>query len=243
MSTIKAILFDLDGTLLPLDNDLFTKVYLKELSIHGINWGFEPKALIDAIWQSTGAMIGNDGSKPNGQAFWDHFKTMITTMPPEEIDANIPRFDAFYLDPNGFHKARVTSGENPLAAAVIEAARSKAGKVILATNPIFPPTAIESRLRWIGLTPDLFDDVTTYDNSHYSKPNPKYFAEILEKHGLQPEECIMVGNNVSEDVIPATSLGIRTILVTDCLINHKNLPLDGYETCTFAELKDIIEKL
>ena len=119
---IKAVLFDLDGTLLPMDQGEFLKLYFGEMAKKMAPMGYDPKALIDAIWQSTGAMIGNDGSKPNGQAFWDHFKTMITTMPPEEIDANIPRFDAFYLDPNGFHKARVTSGENPLAAAVIEAA-------------------------------------------------------------------------------------------------------------------------
>lgn len=243
MSTLKAILFDLDGTLLPLDNDLFTKVYLKELSRHGIAWGYDPKELVDAIWQSTGSMIANDGSRLNEDAFWTHFKTMITTLTPEQIDEKIPLFDAFYRDPDGFHKARITSSENPLAAGVVAAARKKAGKVILATNPMFPPSAIESRLSWIGLTPDLFDDVTYYDNCHYCKPNPKYFAELLEKHGLRPEECVMIGNNVSEDIIPSESLGIHAILVTDCLINHKDLPLDGYDTCTFAELKEKIEKL
>ncbi len=243
MSTIKAILFDLDGTLLPLDNDRFVEVYLGELAKQGAAWGFEPKGLVKAIWKATGAMVKNDGSKTNEQAFWDAFKLLVTEMSPEEIDRNIPRFDAFYSDPNGFHRARITSKENPQAARVVEAARCKAGKVILATNPIFPHTAVESRLLWIDLSFADFDDVTTYHTAHFSKPNPKYFAEILEKHGLRPEECVMVGNNVSEDVIPASSLGIRTVLVTDCLINHKDLPLDGYETCTFAELKDIIENL
>ncbi|MBQ9925963.1 MAG: HAD family hydrolase [Clostridia bacterium] len=243
MPALKAILFDLDGTLLPLDNDAFAEVYLGELAKQGAAWGFEPRKLVKSIWKATGAMVKNDGSKLNVDAFWDAFKALTPEMDPAEIDRNIPRFDAFYSDPNGFHKAKITPGENPLAAEVVEAARRKAGRVILATNPIFPTTAIEARLSWIGLTPDLFDDITYYSTCRYSKPNPNYFTEILEKHGLKPEECVMVGNNVSEDILPTAALGIRNILVTDCLINEQDLPLDGYETCTFAELKDKIEAL
>lgn len=241
MSTFKAIFFDLDGTLLPLDNDRFVEVYLGELAKQGTGWGFEPQKLLKTIWKATGAMIKNDGSKTNEQAFWDAFKALMPELDPAWIDGNIPRFDGFYRDPDGFHKARITSKDNPLAAAVLETARRKAGKVVLATNPIFPASAVESRLSWIGLTPRHFDDVTTYHNSCFSKPDPAYFTALLDKHGLRPEEVLMVGNNVGEDILPARAAGLETLLVTDCLINAENHPLDGIRACTFAELAEVIE--
>ena len=243
LSTLKAILFDLDGTLLPLDNDRFVEVYLGNLARHSAAWGYDPTTIVKTIWKATGAMVKNDGAQTNEQAFWAAFKALTPYMTSEEIDRTIPAFDAFYRDADGFHLAKAAARENPMIRAVLSAAHRKAEKVILATNPIFPDSAVESRLSWIGLTPADFDDITTYTTCSFSKPNPKYFASILEKHGLQPEECLMVGNNVGEDILPATSLGIPTLLVTDCLINEKELPLDGICTCTFAELENIIENL
>ena len=51
----------------------------------------------------------------------------------------------------------------------------------------------------------------------------------------------MVGNNVGEDILPARAAGLETLLVTDCLINAENHPLDGIRACTFAELAEVIE--
>ena len=239
----KAILFDLDGTLLPLDNDRFTEVYLRTLAHRSAAWGYDPHTVAKAIQKACVAMIRNDGTKTNGQAFWDAFKALTPNMSSEEIDRTIPNFDNFYRDPDGFHLAKVASRENPLAASVLAAAHRKAEKVILATNPIFPDSAVECRLSWIGLSFADFDHVTTYNNCTFSKPNPKYFASILAQHGLQPEECLMVGNNVGEDILPATAVGIPTLLITDCLINEQDHPLDGIRACTFAELENIIDHL
>ena len=70
---ITTILFDLDGTLLPMDQDVFVKSYFKELAIKLIPHGYDPKTLTDAIWGGTAAMVKNDGSRLNKDAFWEFF--------------------------------------------------------------------------------------------------------------------------------------------------------------------------
>ena len=67
---IDTVLFDLDGQLLPMDNDAFTKGYFKLLAAAMMPYGYEPKKLVDAIWAGTAAMVKNDGTQSNEEAFW-----------------------------------------------------------------------------------------------------------------------------------------------------------------------------
>ena len=62
---LTTILFDLDGTLLPMDNDAFTKGYFKLLAARLAPLGYEPAKLVDSIWAGTAAMVKNDGSQNN----------------------------------------------------------------------------------------------------------------------------------------------------------------------------------
>ena len=91
---------------------------------------------------------------------------------------------------------------------------------MLATNPFFPAIATHKRVRWAGLEPEEFAFITTYENSSYCKPNLEYFRQLLDALGLQPEECVMVGNDALEDTA-AAQLGIPVFLLTDCLLNKK----------------------
>ena len=108
---------------------------------------------------------------------------------------------------------------------------------VLATNPLFPHTATENRMRWAGLKPEDFSFYTTYENSRYCKPNPKYYEEILQKLNLKPEECIMVGNDFGEDIVPTEKLGMQGFLLTDCLIHKGEQDISGYPQGSIAELK------
>ena len=109
-------------------------------------------------------------------------------------------------------------------------------RVILATNPIFPAVATQSRIRWAGLSPEDFELYTTYENSRFCKPNPDYYREILQRLDLRGEECLMVGNDVREDMA-AETLGMETFLLTDCLINTENVPLDRWPHGGFQDLQ------
>ena len=67
---MKAVLFDLDGTLLPMDQDVFNKAYFGALSKKLAPRGYEPKSFIDSVWAGVIAMLRNDGKNTNEQVFW-----------------------------------------------------------------------------------------------------------------------------------------------------------------------------
>ena len=83
---------------------------------------------------------------------------------------------------------------------------------------------------------------TTYENSNYCKPNPMYYKEILDKIGCKAEQCLMVGNDVDEDMV-AQSIGMKVFLLTDTLINKQNKDISVYKNGSFDELKEYIETL
>lgn len=209
---LDAILFDLDGTLLPMDNDVFTRGYLHLLAEAMEPYGYEERTMVKAMWQGVGAMVKNDGSEPNIEAFCRCFSAALG----RDARADIPLFDAFYT--KGFRAARAFTSSTPLAKRAVSLAHECAEKVVLATNPLFPRVAILERLAWAGLSESDFDLITDYESSSTCKPNPAYYKEILEKIGAAPERTLMIGNNADEDARAGLRAGLSVYLVTDCLI-------------------------
>lgn len=233
--SIKVILFDLDGTLLPMDQSVFVKAYFGSLAKRLAPLGYEADRLIEAIWSGTEAMVRNTGSKTNEEVFWDHFAKLFG----EKARADLPHFDAFYREEfDGVQKA---CGYSPMAAEVIAEAKRLGLRVVLATNPIFPAIATEKRMVWAGLDKNDFELYTTYENSRHCKPNPDYYRDILGQLGVCAEECLMVGNDVTEDMV-AESLGMEVFLLTDCLINKQGKDIAGYPSGGFPELLRFIQE-
>ena len=209
---LTTVLFDLDGTLLPMDQDEFVRDYFHRLVKKVAPLGYEPKALIDTVWAGTAAMVKNDGSCTNEEAFWRVFAARYG----EERLRDRPAFDAFYR--TDFQQTAQVCGRNDAARTAVNALKAMGLRTALATNPFSRrrrPTA-----RALGrLEPEMFEYITTYENSTHSKPNPAYYADLLSTLGLRAEECLMVGNDVGEDMV-AETLGMRVFLLTDCLINR-----------------------
>lgn len=233
MRKYTTILFDLDGTLLPMDQDLFTKTYFKELAIKLAPLGFDPQALAVNIWAGVAAMVKNDGSVTNEEAFWQAFSHIYG----ETVCQYIPVFEEFYA--NEFQKAKKVCGFSPKSKELVEKLKEAGYQVVLATNPIFPAIATQSRIRWAGLEPEDFLWYTTYENSSFSKPNPKYYEEIMGKLGLDPRDCLMVGNDVTEDGA-AKALGMDVFFLTDCLINKEERDISQEPHGSFGELEAFI---
>ncbi len=226
---IKAVLFDLDGTLLPMDQDIFVKAYFKGLSAKLAPLGYEPGQLIKVIWGGTDAMINNDGKKTNEEVFWDFFSKVYG----EKSLNDQPHFEEFYK--KEFQNVKEVCGRNENSYNLIHKLKEKGIRVVLATNPIFPAIATESRIRWAGLEPQDFEFYTTYENIGYSKPNPKYYTEILNRLGLEPQECVMVGNDVGDDMV-AKELGMKVFLLTDNLINKTETDISAFPNGNFEKL-------
>ena len=233
---IDTVLFDLDGTLLPMDQEEFVNTYLGALAKKLAPQGYEPKHLVAAVWAGTKAMVENGGEKTNEEVFWEDFCHIFG----QQAKKDMPLFEEFYA--TDFALARTVCGFAPQAAELIEGLKERGVTLALATNPLFPDIATRQRIRWAGLDPADFTLVTTYENSCRCKPSPEYYREVLGKLGKKPEQCIMVGNDVDEDMVPARELGMEVFLLTDCLINRKNRPLDRFPHGDFAELKDFLLK-
>ena len=233
---IQAILFDLDGTLLPMDQDLFVKAYLGGLAKHMAPHGYDPQKMVQALWEGTGDMVRNDGTQKNETLLWKTFCKYFG----ENARMDEPLFVQFYE--NEFQDVRHICGFDRRAAKSIAEIKELGYRLILATNPLFPAIATHSRVRWAGLSTDDFELITTYENSCYCKPNPKYYLEILDSQGLRPEECVMVGNDVTEDMV-AQTLGMKVFLLTDNLINKENRDIDAFPNGSFPELMDFIRRL
>lgn len=233
---IKNILFDLDGTLLPMDQDKFANGYFSRLVKKLAPLGYDPKKTVDGIWAGTAAMVKNNGDCTNEQAFWNKFGEIFG----EKAIKDKPVFDEYYRVE--FQDVKTDCGFNTQAAGTVKKLKKDGFKLILATNPIFPAVATESRIKWAGLDKDDFLLYTTYENSHYCKPNPDYYREICEKLSLNPTECLMVGNDAEEDAA-AEKLGMKVFLLTDCLINKKGKDISGYPHGGFKELDKYINIL
>lgn len=234
--SLKAVLFDLDGTLLPMDQEVFIKAYFGGVSSKLANHGYEHKELIQTIWRGTEAMLKNDGKLTNEEVFWNVFKNKYG----EQCINDMIHFDKFYEE--NFDDIKAVCGFNPMSADVVHALKEKGIRVILATNPIFPSIATQKRIAWAGLLPEDFELFTTYENICYSKPNLKYYEEVLNRTGLKAEECLMVGNDVSDDMV-AEKLGMKVFLLTDCLINNDNNDTTYYPKGNFMDLNRYIDTL
>lgn len=233
---ITTVLFDLDGTLLPMDQEEFTKAYFKALATKMAPHGYEPQKLIQSVWAGTAAMMKNTSDQNNDTVFWN----TLCGIYGETVKEDLPVFDAFYQ--KEFDQVQESCGYNPKAAEVVKQLQSDGYCVALATNPIFPAIATEKRIRWAGLEPSDFALYTTYENINSCKPNLSYFKEVIARLGVQPEECLMVGNDVGDDMV-AQQLGIRVFLLTDCLINKENADLSAYPQGNFDDLLTYIKSL
>ena len=230
---IKAILFDLDGTLLPMDQEVFAKAYFGALVKNLATRGYAPDALIKTVWAGTEAMIKNDGSVTNEEAFWQTFCSSFGEGAIKEREV----LEEFYK--TEFEAVKNSVGFLPEAAVTVDALSSLGYRLILATNPIFPAVATHARTRWAGLVREKFEYVTTYENSHFAKPSLDYYREILSATGLSADECLMVGNDADEDMV-AEELGIRVFLLKEYLINKTGKDLTKYPSGNLDDLMRFI---
>ncbi|WP_425446089.1 HAD family hydrolase [Dethiothermospora halolimnae] len=230
------ILFDLDGTLLPLDMEEFTKAYFKELSIKLSSY-IEPEKLSKQVWSSTDYMIKNlDDKKTNMEAFFEDFDERIE----HDVKELKPVFDEFYkLD---FTKLKDVVYPNKIVKEIVNILKNKGYDMVIATNPLFPRDAIYHRIEWAGLDRNDFTLITTYENMHYCKPNLEYYKEILYKIKKDSKDIMMIGNDMQEDMV-ASKLGIKTYLVEDYMIDRGNISYSPNHKGSLQDLKILMEDL
>jgi len=206
---LRAVFFDLDGTLLNLEVEEFMPPYIEALT-ESLSKYVPAPAFQRALFAGISAMLSEgDGAASNEERFWAAFERE-SGVPYHKIAGPVARFYAEEFPRLSYVATRV-----PIAAEVVQRVRERVERVVLATNAIFPAKAIEVRMEWAGLDPSLFDFVTTYEVMHAAKPHARYYKEICEKLGLDPAEVLMIGNHPEQDIEGASQAGLWTYLVDD----------------------------
>lgn len=214
---IKTVLFDLDGTLLSMDNEVFIKYYFKLLLKKMVPYGYDPKELVENIMKATYTVVANDGSMTNHDRFFMSFNKLMAGKLHTTSDELEKIFEDFYN--NEFDEAKCVIDRNDDIRRVIDMLRDNNIDIIIATAPVFPSVAVNKRLSWIGEDISNFKYVSTYDNSTYCKPNIKYYEEIINKNQLDKDSMLMVGNDLNDDIKPCEILGIDTFFIDRYAVN------------------------
>ncbi len=189
----RAIYFDLDGTLLPMELEEFLSTYFKSIASFVAAHEVDPQAFSAGLKAGIGAMAAHDDGRTNHEAYWEAFFQKVYRT-AADWDALLGEF--YDVD---FGKIGEGVQPNPATARAVEALAQKGYPLVLATMPMFPRRAVEWRLTWAGVDPRLFARITTYENSTSVKPKPAYCAENLAACGLAGADVLMVGNNTVED--------------------------------------------
>ncbi len=205
---IRAVLLDLDNTLLDNDMGRFLPPYFAALGQRMARFVM-PDELVKMLLASTRVMMKNqDPNITNQQAFDADFFPCLG-QPETEVR---PVLRSFYEE--DFAALRRYTHPRPQARPLVQTIFDQGYDVVIATNPMFPRRAIEQRLDWANVLDFPFNLVTAYENSHFCKPNPRYYQEILDKLDCRPDEAIMVGDDYVNDIEPAIRVGLHTYWIT-----------------------------
>lgn len=233
----KAVFFDLDGTLLHIDMQEFLEGYFDALRVCATRNGQDPDVIVKAVQNGVDFMINDLSGSTNSQRFWEGF-AQVTGAGEDDFSAF---FDDFY---DTEYRSLGTDVEaDPDALRAVQACVDKGYVCYLTTMPLFPLEAVTERLSWAGIDdPELFDRITTYDNSTFTKPYEQYFQENVDVAGCDPSEVLVVGNNTVED-LSCMKLGCDAFVVLDDLIDENEFDVSTVKNGTLHEFADWCDRL
>ncbi|NLJ40187.1 MAG: HAD family hydrolase [Clostridiales bacterium] len=229
-------LFDLDGTLLPMDMDKFIELYFYEMSKHFHDM-IDGRVLAKHIWNSTEATAKDLDPRPNEEKFMKYFAKALGI---DDLTEYRRRFDHFYEE--RFDRVKKCVVEMPIVKESVDLLKEKGYNLVIATNPIFPIKAVHKRIEWAGLNVQDFSYISSYEKNNYCKPHLYFYNEVLDAIGKDPEECYMVGNDVQEDLI-VEKIGMETFLITDFMINAGNQKIVSHHKGDYQDFYNFVKSL
>ena len=202
---IKAVLFDLDDTLLGNRIDSFIPQYFSLLGKYAERYMDRNQFLQEMLYCTRVMMLDTNTAVTNRDVFWNTFQER-NSLDPQELE---PFFDNFYKEQ--FPQLAPVTQKREISAELVQTCLDHDLQVVVATNPVFPAVAIEERLRWAGIPTHKFAYalVTTYENMTSTKPHRSYYEQILAQIDCVPEQAIMVGDDWDNDMKPAAKMGMK----------------------------------
>lgn len=211
---IKNILFDLDGTLINIDQEGFNKEYVDRASNYFVRYGYDRNNVTKYLWGAIFAIVNNDGKVTNQEVFCTYLEKTLNI----EKENLLRLFEEFTNNEYDYLSKYIKRVDIVITA--IKLLKEKKYNLILATNSLFPYDIIKKRASWGNISVNDFSFVTSMENMNYAKPNINYYKQILELNNLKAEECIMFGNDLVEDLV-IEKLGINCFIITNNMVNDE----------------------
>lgn len=223
----------MDGTLLPLDTDRFIQDYTKTAYEYFASHFGQDLTL--PLYGAMAAMLKGHPGETNAHCYYRVLEETAGISMPRAKEA----FNAFCS--GSFRLLRGLVSPNPHARPLLALLAKKQLKAVLATNPALPEQALRERMGWVGLAPEDFSHVSTFEQYHAVKPSPAYFTELLSNIGLQASQCLMVGNDPLDD-LSAYDLGFTCFYLTEHPV-RRNMPVRAHAQGGYPALLQYIEEL
>ncbi len=234
---MKYIFFDLDCTLYYLDEENFLPAYFDAIGKWAVKIGFDYKTALKAMYEGSINMSNSDGIRTNDQFFWEAFTRVLGPLTKEKR----AEFDAYY--DQEFAKLEYLSKPVEGVNEIVKTLKDKGYTLIVNTNPILPIEAQLVRMKWGKLNPDDYAFITAYDKLHYSKPDPRLYKELADMFNADPNDCLMVGNDVKGDILAAKKAGFNVFLITNYIFNRDNDDISNIPQGSFNDLLKYIDSL
>lgn len=208
---IKAVFLDLDNTLLHNPDHQFAKAFLDTLEIY-----FQQNISVTNVSRSFRQAIQalnqhRDLMSTNAQIMVQTL-SKLTKLATEQIQELLSGFYEYPYSQLQQYTKPIRNTQK-----LIRTLLQQDIRVAIATNPLYPQIAILKRLQWAGLEKftEKFAFITHSENMHSAKPKASYYAEAIARVGIEPDETLMIGDSLTNDINPSQKLGIRTFHMTE----------------------------
>ena len=198
------LLLDLDDTLLDNNVDVFLPAYLQSFS-EFISPIVDKNKFLKAVLDGTQLMIDNQLPDCTLLEIFQSSFYPSTGIEQDRFEVVAQEFyEQLYPDLRKYTKPI------PGVVQTVKQALDRGYRIVIATNPLFPRTAILQRLAWAGLSVDEFDFdiIASFETLHFAKPNPAYYAELLGRLGWPEGRVLVVGDDLERDIDAAGKMGI-----------------------------------
>jgi FMN phosphatase YigB (HAD superfamily) len=226
------LLIDLDDTLLGNQIDTFVSYYTRALAKH-LAATVEPKLLVEQLMAATSFMLSHQ--RPDVTLRENFDSVFYPAIGISKRDAQ-PLIDDFYS--RIFPSLKQYTQYLPASQSLLEGAFARGWRVAIATNPLFPRTAILQRLSWAGADPLVYSFalIPDYETFHFAKPNPAFYAELLARIDWPDGPIVMVGDTLDNDVVAARSMDLTAFWIPKDGLQSPEGPLAPNGRGTLADV-------
>lgn len=209
------LLLDLDGTLLENDVNVSLPVYIQLFSQHVADL-INPDLFVQSLIGGSRLMVENTFPDRTLESVFKSYFFSETGVDEEQF---LPYSQEFYT--RLYQEVQHYTQPIPGVTEFMERVSELGFTIVIATNPLFPLTAILQRLAWAGISIDKYpiQQLTSFESSHFAKPNPAYYTEILGKLGWPDGRIVMVGDDLERDIAPSNLIDLETFWIEQAGVN------------------------